>query len=137
MVRNVLPERTRRRIGILSVVAAFALPACGAASAGTTEGSDTPVRSSFGDDGTIGCVDSAASVRRAATAPGDGRTIASVPSSGAALRKVATPVQTSAVASVPALGPGRQVAVREMAKTAFGGMRATGVASVAAAGPCG
>jgi hypothetical protein len=42
MVRNVLSERTRRRIGLLSIVVAFALPACGAASAGTRDGSDAP-----------------------------------------------------------------------------------------------
>jgi len=137
MVRNVLPERARRRIGLLSVVLVFALPACGAASAGTRDGSDTPARLSSGDAGTNGCVDPAASVRRAATAPGDGRPIAGVPGSGAAPRKVATPVETSAVASVPALGPGRPVAGRETAKTAFGGMRPAGAASAGNAGPCG
>lgn len=135
MVRNVLSERTRRAIGLLSIVVAFALPACGAASAGTRDGSDPPTRSSFGDAGTIGCID-APSVRRAATAPGDGRPIASVPGPGAALRKVATPAGTSAVASV-ALGSGQQVAVRETAKTAFGGMRAPAAASVGNATPCG
>ena len=134
MVRNVLPERTRRRMGLLSIVLAFALPACGAASAGTRDGSDTP-RSGFGDAGTSACID-APSVRRAATAPGDGRPIASVPGPGAALRKVATPAGTSAVTSV-ALGSGQQVAVRETAKTAFGEMRAAGAAATGDAGSCG
>ncbi len=138
MVRNVVPERTRRWIGLLSVVVALALPACGAASAGTRpDGANTPTKSSFGDAGTTGCVDTVASVRRAATAPGGGGPIASVPGSGQALRKVATPVEASAVAMVSVSGPGEPVAVRGAAKTAFGGMHEAGAAPPGSAMPCG
>jgi hypothetical protein len=134
MVRNVFPERTRGWIGLLSVVVALALPACGAASAGTRPEGSNPTRSAFGHAGTMGCVDA---VRRAAAAPGDGRPIVSVPGSGTALRKVATPIEAPAVASVPASGGGQPVAVRATAKTAFGGMRAAGTAPAGNAGPCG
>lgn len=138
MVRNVVPERARRRIGLLSVVVALALPACGAASAGTRpDGSDTPTKSSFGHAGTTGCVDADASVSRAAIAPGDRRPIASVPGSGHALRKAAASVEASAVATVQVSGPGEPVAVRGAAKTAFGGMHAAGAASPGSASPCG
>jgi hypothetical protein len=136
VVRILFPERTRRRIGLLSLVVALALPACGAASAGTRPEGPNPTRSGFGDAGTMGCVDSA-SFRRAATAPGESRPIARVPGSGTALRKVATPIEAPAVASVPASGGGQPVAVRATAKTAFGGMRAAGTAPAGNAGPCG
>jgi hypothetical protein len=137
MVRNVLPEGTLRRVGFLSVVVALALPAWGAASAGTPDGSNTPAKSIVVDAGTTGCVDASSSVRRAATAPGDGWPIVSVPGPGAAPRKVATPVETAGVASVPAFGSDVQVAVRGTAKTAFGGMRAAGAASASDVVPCG
>lgn len=130
MVRNVVPERTRRLIGLLSVVVALALPACGAASAGPRPHGSHPAKS--GDAGAAGCIDAAASVRHVANALGEGRPIATVP----AIRKAAAPVEASDVASVPAFGAGRPAAVRATAKTAFGGMRAVGTAPAGAAGIC-
>jgi hypothetical protein len=136
-MRNVFPERTRRGIGLLSVVVALALPACGAASAGTPDGSNTPSMWGVADAGTMRCADVAGAVRRVAAAPADVRPIASGPGSGHALHKLAAPAQPLAVASVPVSGPGESVAVGATAKTASGKMRAVGVASASRAGPCG
>jgi hypothetical protein len=134
VVRNVILERTRRGFGLLSVVLALALPACGAASAWTPDGSNTPSRSGVAEAGTIGCADVSTSVRHAAAAPGDGLPIANVPS-GQAPRKVATPAQPRAVASVPVPGSGEPVVVAT-AKTASGEMRSVGAASAGDAIPC-